>query len=75
MAPLTDPDRRFWRTDVQLGRSIYALVSNNVESPSDSDPLIGVMETSELAEIVVDTHNGALSKYGHRFLKVLTTDD
>lgn len=75
MAPLADPGSRLWRTDVQLGRSIYALLSNDVKSPSESDPLIGVMETSELAEIVVDTHNGALSKYGRRFLRVLTTDD
>lgn len=73
--PLADADNRMWRTDLQKGRSIYALVTNNILHPSDQDPLIGVMETSALAESVVDTHNKALQKYGRHFLKALSTDD
>ena len=75
MAPLNRPGDRMWRTDLRLGRNIYALLSNNVERPSPQDPLVGVMETSELAEVVVDTHNKAITKYGRHFLKALSTDD
>ena len=44
---------RYWRTDLQLGRSIYVLLSNDPDVPSPKDPLIGVMESSALAEDVV----------------------
>jgi hypothetical protein len=73
--PVTDPDTRLWRTDLKLGRNIYALLSNNVQSPSELDPLVGVMESSELAENVVDMHNNVLRKYGRHYLKVLATND
>lgn len=72
---VTNPHTRLWRTGYRLGRSVYALLSNNVKMPSKLDPLIGVMESSELAEIVVDTHNSALTKYGRHYLKVLATND
>lgn len=74
-APLQDPGNRLWRTDLKLGRNVYALLSNNVERPSDSDQLIGVMESSELAEDVVNTHNDALRKYGRHYRRVLASDD
>jgi hypothetical protein len=60
-------EHRFWRTDLRLGRNIYALLSNDTETPSDSDPLIGVMESTALAEDVVNAHNGLLERYGRRY--------
>lgn len=75
MAPINDPEMRLWRTDARRGRGIYALVSNDIEKPGEFDPLVGVMESMELAEIVVDTHNRALQKYGRHYLKALLADD
>lgn len=75
MAPLNNPGERLWRTDFKLGRNIYALLSNDVKKPSSHDPMVGVMETSELAEIVVDTHNRVILKFGRHYLKALSTDD
>lgn len=75
MTPIKDPEMRLWRTDLKRGRGIYALISNDVEKTSEFDPLVGVMESSELAEMVVDTHNRALTKYGRHFLKALLADD
>jgi hypothetical protein len=75
MAPLKNPDERLWRTDLRLGRNVYALLSNDVTRPSPQDPLVGVMETSELAENVVDLHNRAITKYGRHYLKALSTDE
>lgn len=75
MTPIKDPEMRLWRTDIKRGRGIYALISNDLEAPSEFDPLVGVMESSELAEMVTDTHNRALTKYGRHFLKALLTDD
>lgn len=72
---LKDPEQRLWRTDFKRGRGIYALLSNNVEKASEHDPLIGVMESSELAETIVDTHNRALTKFGRHYLKALSTND
>lgn len=71
MTPLNNPENRMWRTDLALGRSIYALLSNDIDKPSSQDPLIGVMETSSLAEDVVDTHNNALRKFGRRYPRIL----
>jgi hypothetical protein len=73
-APLKSTVDRLWRTDLKLGRNIYGLLSNDVQRPSPLDPLIGVMETSELAENVVDTHNRALTKFGRHYMRVLSTD-
>lgn len=62
-------EMRYWRTDLQLGRNIYALLSNDPSVPSATDPLIGVMESSALAEDVVNSHNGLLALYGRRYQK------
>lgn len=75
MAILSNPEERLWRTDEKRGRGIYALLSNDISRPSEYDPLVGVMETSELAEDVVDTHNHALTKYGRHYLRVLAKHD
>ena len=75
MAPLNNPDQRLWRTDLKLGRNIYALLSNDVSRPSSQDPMIGTMETSEMAENIVDLHNSALKKYGRHYLKALSVDE
>ena len=45
-----------WRTGRKVGRTIYL---QQGADPSDDDPLIGVMDTNELARIVVDAVNGA----------------
>ena len=75
MVPLNNPEERLWRTDIKTGRNIYMLLSNDVRKQSGQDPMIGVMETSELAEIVVDTHNRVLLKFGRHYLKALATED
>jgi hypothetical protein len=75
MPLVNDPGNRFWRTDYKIGKNIYALLSNDVEKPSQQDPLIGAMETTELAEIVVDTHNMSRQKYGRHFRRVMMADD
>lgn len=75
MAPLKDPEQRLWRTDFKRGRNVYAMLSNDVTKPSPQDPLVGVMETSDLAENVVDTHNRVLMKFGRRYLLALALDD
>jgi len=64
MPPVTDPENRLWRTDVKRGRGIYALISNDVSKPSEFDPLIGTMESSALADRVVEVHNAVLNTYG-----------
>jgi len=71
MGLLTNPGERFWRTDFKLGRNIYALQSNDVQKPSGQDPLVGVMETSELAENVVELHNQAIKVFGNNHLKAM----
>lgn len=48
-------DCSVWRTGRKVGRTIYLQVS---EEPSDDDTLIGMMDTPELAQHVVDAHNG-----------------
>lgn len=75
MVPVSNPSDRLWRTDFKLGRNIYALLSNDPKKPSQQDPLVGTMETSELAENVVDIHNFVIAKYGRHYLRVLTIDD
>lgn len=46
---------RAWRTGRKVGRTIYAQLDPH--TPSDHDPLIGVMDTPELAEAAVRAHN------------------
>lgn len=67
MSTVKNPQERFWRTDLRLGRNVYALVSNDPGVPSESDPLIGVMETTSMAEDVVNSHNGLLERYGRKY--------
>jgi hypothetical protein len=67
VGPVRDVDMRLWRTDLKTGRNIYVLLSNDPDSPSDADPIIGVMESSALAEDVVSSHNGLLHRYGRRY--------
>lgn len=74
MAPIPNPSERYWRTDFKLGRNIYALLSNDVKKASPHDPLVGVMETSELAENVVDTHNLVIQRFGRHYVKALGTN-
>lgn len=67
MQMIKNVEQRYWRTDLRLGRNIYALLSNDTELPSDIDPIIGVMETTTLAEDVVNAHNGLLERYGRKY--------
>jgi hypothetical protein len=70
---LENAHERFWRTDLRLGRNVYVLLSNDPNRPSPADLLIGTMETSVIAETVVDTHNKLLIKFGKRYPRVLET--
>lgn len=45
---------RPWRTGRKVGRTIYAQLN---DIPSDTDPLIGVMDTRVLASEAVREHN------------------
>jgi hypothetical protein len=64
------PDR-VWRTDLNRGRNIYVVLSNDPAKTSPHDPLIGTMESSALAETVVEVHNSLVSKFGKRYLNIL----
>ena len=46
-----------WRTGRTVGRTIWARPG---ATPSDNDPLVGVIVTDELAAEVVRAHNSAL---------------
>lgn len=48
------PNPQKWRVGRKVGRTIYR---QEGDQPSDSDPLIGMMDTRELAEEVVDAVN------------------
>lgn len=45
-----------WRVGRTVGRTIYAQIG---DTPSDLDPLIGVMDTIRLAIVAVEDHNAA----------------
>lgn len=68
-APLKNPEEFYWRTDLRLGRNVYALLSNDLEKPSPNDPLLGTMASSVIAEDVVNSHNGLLERFGRRYPK------
>ena len=72
--PIKNVKERLWRTDLRLGRNVYALISNDPEAPSETDPLIGVMETTALAEDVVNAHNGLLTRYGRKYAERIKPD-
>lgn len=75
MTLLKNPEQYYWRTDFDLGRTVYALISNDPDAPSIHDPMIGVMESTALAEDVVNTHNGALQRYGRKYPQRLKRED
>lgn len=54
---LVDPENRHWRTGRKVGRTIYALLSDDPQQPSDDDPLIGTMDTPALAAEAARAHN------------------
>ena len=47
-----------WRVGRKVGRTLYAQMASE---PSDGDLLIGMMDTRELAHIVVQSHNRLLA--------------
>ena len=57
---MTDPGPDYttwwWRAGGPGGCTIYA---QEYGEPTDSDPLIGAMETPELAQAAVSAHNSA----------------
>jgi hypothetical protein len=66
------PELRLWRTGEKQGRHIYALLSNDPLRSSENDPLVGIMESSIVAQDVVSTHNGALAMFGRRYPQMLS---
>lgn len=46
-----------WRVGQSLGRTVYAQIG---PEPSKTDVLLGMMDTRELAELVVFEHNRGL---------------
>lgn len=54
-----NPFEQLWRPGRRVGRTIYAQPG---PEPADTDPLIGVMDTPELAQAAVDGHNAAVTK-------------
>jgi hypothetical protein len=55
---MTDPLSLPWRTGRHLGRTIYAMPG---AVASDDDPVLGMMDSRELAEDAVDAHNWRLA--------------
>ena len=47
-------DRRLWRNGRSLGRTVYAQAGT---AAAKGDQLLGLMETTELADYVVELHN------------------
>jgi hypothetical protein len=47
-----------WRTGRKLGRTVYARTGGYDQ---DEDPVIGMLDTPELAEEAVEAHNAALA--------------
>ena len=50
-----------WRVGRKVGRTVYAMVG---DEPSDSDVLIGVMDSGDLASDAVHWHNVAVRPVG-----------
>lgn len=51
-----------WRTGQKLGRTIYAQAG---DEPTETDEFLGMMESPELAQRVVDLHNADLDDHGY----------
>lgn len=49
---------RYYRVGRHLGRTIYQMTGDR---PSDRDQFIGIMDTPELADMVVDALNHSLN--------------
>lgn len=76
MAQVSNPQTRMWRVGQgESGNEIYALVYNDVTRPSRNDLLLGVMETSDIADHIVQTHNQVLQKFGRHFATALRVED
>ena len=76
MALIADPENRLWRTGSrEHGNEIYALIYNDVTKPTRNDLLIGSMDNSDLADLVVDVHNRVLRKFGRHYVTALRSDD
>lgn len=77
VALIEKPQDTVWRTGTGLenGNEIYAMIYNDVTKPTRNDQLIGSMDSSELAEFVVDAHNRLLRKYGRHYKRVLLAED
>lgn len=76
MAQVTDPENRLWRVGQgESGNEIYALVYNDVTRPTRNDVRLGVMETTDLADMVVNMHNQVLRKFGRHAASALKIDD
>jgi hypothetical protein len=58
-----NPARFPWRTGRHAGRTIYVQLT---AIPSDDDPLIGLMDTPELAQAACDGHNLFLDRGGEQ---------
>lgn len=58
-AQVVDPITRPWRTGRKVGRNIYA---QRGDEPADSDPIIGQLDTPELAAEAVAAHNERLQR-------------
>ena len=73
MGLVSDPQNRLWRTGSrpETANEIYVLYHNDVTKPSRNDPLIGSMETSDLADIVVQTHNLVVGRFGRHYIRAL----
>jgi hypothetical protein len=51
---MSDEGLRLWRTGRKVGRTIY---EQQGQEPHDDDPLIGVMDTADLAATAVECRN------------------
>lgn len=49
-----------WRVGRSLGRTVYAQIGSE---PSKADVLLGMMDTRELAELVVSEHNRLVRRF------------
>jgi hypothetical protein len=48
-----------WRVGRKLGRTIYAQLW---DEPSDDDPLLGIMDRTDIAELIVYMHNSSIGQ-------------
>lgn len=51
---MAEPVHTRWRTGRKVGRTLYLQIG---DEPSDSDPIIGLMDSPDLAELVVESVN------------------